>query len=204
MSKKSNAAIVKPEGLEKVLLHACCAPCSTAIVEWLKNNSLKPTIFYYNPNIFPKEEYDKRRDESRRHAEMNGIDWIEGEWDHEEWKKAVEGHEHDAERQGRCQICFNLRMKKAAEKAKELGLDTFTTTLASSRWKNLDQVNTAGAKAEAETDGTSFWAQNWRKGGLQERRNALIKEGNFYNQLYCGCEYSMRTKDDDIDKNLPK
>lgn len=204
MSKKSTPAIVKPEGLEKVLLHACCAPCSTAIVEWLKNNSLEPIIFYYNPNIFPKEEYDKRRDESRRHAEMNGIDWIEGEWDHEEWKKAVKGHEQDAERQDRCQICFNLRMKKAAEKAKELGLDTFTTTLASSRWKNLDQVNAAGAKAEAETDGTSFWAQNWRKGGLQERRNALIKEGNFYNQLYCGCEYSMRTKDDDIDKNLPK
>ena len=95
-------------------------------------------------------------------------------------------------------------MKKAAEKAKELGIDTFTTTLASSRWKNLDQVNAAGAKAEAETDGTSFWTQNWRKGGLQERRNALIKEGNFYNQLYCGCEYSMRIKDDDIDKNLPK
>ena len=204
MSKKSNAAIVKPEGLERVLLHACCAPCSTAIVEWLKNNSLKPIIFYYNPNIFPKEEYDKRRDESRRHAEMNGIDWIEGEWDHEEWKKAVEGHEHDAERQGGCQICFNLRMKKAAEKAEELGFDTFTTTLASSRWKNLDQVNAAGAKAEAETNGTSFWAQNWRKGGLQERRNTLIKEGNFYNQLYCGCEYSMRIKDDDIDKNLPK
>lgn len=135
---------------------------------------------------------------------MNGIDWIEGEWDHEVWEKAVEGHEQDAERQDRCQICFNLRMKKAAEKAKELGIDTFTTTLASSRWKNLDQVNAAGAKAEAETDGTSFWAQNWRKGGLQERRNALIKEGNFYNQLYCGCEYSMRTKDDDIDKNLPK
>ena len=77
----------------------------------------------------------------------------------------------------------------------QLGLRYFTTTLASSRWKSIEQVSEAGLRAQAEVPGTVFWAQNWRKGGLQDRRNALLKEYNFYNQLYCGCEFSMR-KDD--------
>lgn len=190
---KKKKVIKVPEGCKEILLHACCAPCATAIVEWMKAQDLRPTIFFYNPNIYPYEEYVKRRDESKRHAETNGLNWAEGEWDHDEWKETVKGHEKDPERAGRCQLCFNMRMNRAAHMAEELHLPFFTTTLASSRWKSLTQVNEAGKIAETQITESKHWAQNWRICGLQERRNALIKEGHFYNQLYCGCEYSIRT-----------
>lgn len=180
-----------PEGVEQVLLHACCAPCSSAIVEWMLAAGLRPTIFYFNPNIFPREEYETRKAESKRHADSLGIPWIDAEWNHEGWRSAVCGLENEPERGARCQRCFDLRLKATAEKAVELGIPVFTTTLASSRWKRLDQIELAGKRAEEAVAGSRFWAQNWRKGGLQERRNQLLKEYAFYNQIYCGCEFSM-------------
>jgi hypothetical protein len=89
-------------------------------------------------------------------------------------------------------MCFKYRLLASAEKAKELGITYFATTLASSRWKSIEQVNEAGMTAQEKVPGTMFWAQNWRKGGLQDRRNQLLKEYAFYNQQYCGCEYSFR------------
>ena len=86
----------------------------------------------------------------------------------------------------------SYRLKVAALQAKALGLEYFTTTLASSRWKSLEQITEAGLRAQAAVPGTIFWAQNWRKGGLQDRRNQLLHDYNFYNQQYCGCEFSMR------------
>ena len=173
-------AIIVPEDLEgKVLLHACCAPCSSAIVEWLVQHDIRPTIFYYNPNIFPREEYEIRKQESKRHAESLGLTWIDGDYDHEQWRQDVCGLENEPERGRRCERCFALRLTVAARKAKELGLKYFTTTLASHQ-------------AEQAVEGTVFWAQNWRKGGLYERRNQLLKEYAFYNQQYCGCEFSKR------------
>ncbi|HBI51818.1 MAG TPA: diacylglucosamine hydrolase [Ruminococcaceae bacterium] len=116
---------------------------------------------------------------------------------HSKWLEAVKGLENEPERGRRCEKCFYHRLKATAEKAAELGIPYFATTLASSRWKNIDQVNEAGRKAallnppmkEGRTT-PEFWAQNWRKDGLQERRNELLKQYHFYNQLYCGCEYS--------------
>ncbi len=188
---KHKSAIEVPEGLERVLLHACCAPCSSAIVEWLLANDIRPTIFYYNPNIFPREEYEIRKAESKRHAESLGIEWIDDDWRHEEWLTCVCGLEGEPERGRRCERCFELRLTATARKAVELGINWFSTTLASSRWKRLDQIESAGLTAEAAVAGARFWAQNWRKGGLQERRGQLLKEYGFYNQLYCGCEFSM-------------
>ena len=185
-------AIIVPEGLHEVLLHACCAPCSSAIVEWMLANGIKPTIFYYNPNIFPHEEYEIRKQESKRHAESLGIQWIDGDYDHEGWLQGVCGLEAELERGRRCEQCFTLRLMETAKKAREQGIRYFTTTLASSRWKSLEQIERAGRQAEAMITGTAFWAQNWRKGGLQERRNQLLKEYQFYNQQYCGCEFSQR------------
>ena len=176
--------------MEKVLLHACCAPCSSAIVEWLLAHDYTPTIFYYNPNIYPLEEYEIRKNESKRHAESLGISWIDGDYDHEGWRCAVQGLENEPERGKRCAMCFRLRLLEAAKKAKELQIPLFATTLASSRWKNLEQINAAGVWAAEQVGDVTFWAQNWRKGGLQERRNELLKQYGFYNQLYCGCEYS--------------
>ena len=194
MSKQS--AIIVPEGCTRVLLHACCAPCSSAIVEWLMAHGIEPVIYYYNPNIYPLEEYEIRKNESKRHAESLGITWIDEDYNHETWQEAVCGLENEPERGKRCELCFYHRLIATAKKAQELGIPYFATTLASSRWKSLEQINDAGkAAAEAvsiQYSEVRFWAQNWRKDGLQERRNALLKEYGFYNQTYCGCEYSMK------------
>ena len=187
----------------RVLLHACCAPCSSAIVEWMVNHGLQPHIYYYNPNIFPLEEYNIRKLESKRHAESLGLSWTDGDYDHDLWHRRVCLNqettefqmENEPERGRRCQQCFNMRMLAAAKKAKELGITVFATTLASSRWKSIEQINRAGIDAQNQVPGTLFWAQNWRKGGLYERRNQLLKEFNFYNQQYCGCEYSRKKED---------
>ena len=190
---KSKKGIEVPVGVERVLLHACCAPCSSAIVEWMLAHGVRPTIYYFNPNIFPREEYEIRKAESKRHAESLGIEWIDDDWDHEAWRSCVQGLEDEPERGSRCLQCFAMRLEATAKKAVEMGINWFSTTLASSRWKRLDQIEQAGLAAEAAVPGARFWAQNWRKDGLQERRNQLLKEYNFYNQLYCGCEYSMRS-----------
>ena len=217
--KKSKENIVIPDGCSRVLLHACCAPCSSAIVEWLLAHGVEPVIYYYNPNIYPREEYEIRKNESKRHAESLGIRWIDEDEGreasgerrvegreargerreeafsyqkaHEAWRNAVCGLENEPERGRRCEKCFYVRLLAAARKAQELGIRFFATTLASSRWKNLEQVNAAGEEA-AEKANVQFWAQNWRKDGLQERRNQLLKEFNFYNQQYCGCEFSIK------------
>lgn len=194
MSKKQHEILV-PVGVQHVLLHACCAPCSSAIVEWMLQHEVRPTIFYFNPNIFPREEYDIRKEESKRHAESLGLQWIDGDYDHERWLEAVRGLEGEPERGSRCLQCFSYRLKVTALQAKALGLQYFTTTLASSRWKSLEQITEAGMRAQTAVPGTVFWAQNWRKGGLQERRNELLRAYNFYNQLYCGCEFSQRNTD---------
>ena len=201
-------AIIVPEGCKEVLLHACCAPCSSAIVEWMVQHDVRPTIFYYNPNIWPREEYEIRKNESKRHAESLGLRWIDGDYDHELWRQDVCGLEGEPERGRRCEQCFTRRLTEAARKAKELGIQYFATTLASSRCKSLEQIERAGHNAEQAVNEitqkepsllckssnfkVTFWAQNWRKDGLQERRNQLLKEYNFYNQRYCGCEFSQR------------
>ena len=190
MSKQP--AIIIPEGCTRVLLHACCAPCSSAIVEWLLAHDIQPTIYYFNPNIYPFEEYEIRKNESKRHAESLGIQWIDEDYHHSGWRQAVCGLENEPERGRRCEACFYHRLSATARKAQETGIPFFATTLASSRWKNLDQVNAAGLKAAETVSGVTFWAQNWRKDGLQERRNQLLKEYQFYNQQYCGCEFSFK------------
>ncbi len=175
----------------KLLLHACCAPCSAPILESLAKDGVKPAIFYYNPNIYPAEEYEKRRNEIVRYTTKLGVDFIEGEYDHEKWRDAVKGFENEPERGGRCLLCFKMRMNATAKAAEEHGYDTIATSLSSSRWKSLQQIDEAGNSAVEGCAGLSYWAKNWRKGGLQQRRNELIKENDFYNQLYCGCEFSM-------------
>ena len=178
-----------------MLLHACCAPCSSAIVEWMLQHDIRPIIFYFNPNIYPREEYDIRKNESKRHADHLGIRWIDGDYDHEAWLRQVQGLEHEPERGSRCLQCFQLRLIATALQARQLGITYFATTLASSRWKSLEQITQAGQAAESAVEGTRFWAQNWRKGGLQDRRNQLLRDYQFYNQQYCGCEFSMNKQE---------
>lgn len=192
MSKKKEYKVEVPGGEERVLLHTCCAPCSSAIVECLLQHGIRPTIFYCNPNIYPFEEYRKRKDECTRYAESLGLEIVDADYDHDEWLGCVKGLENEPERGGRCLKCFRMRLRKTAEYARDHGYKVITTTLASSRWKSLDQIETAGLDACADIPGVTYWTQNWRKGGLSERRTAIIKEMDFYNQTYCGCEFSLR------------
>lgn len=191
--KKSFEFIV-PGGATRVLLHTCCAPCSSAIIECLMKHGVRPVVFYCNPNIYPVEEYNVRKNECSRYAESLGLEIVDDDYNHVEWLCAVKGLESEPERGGRCLQCFKYRLLRTAQYAHEHGFSVITTTLASSRWKSLTQIEEAGRYAVSHFDDVTFWAQNWRKGGLQERRLEIIKEYGFYNQLYCGCEFSMNNK----------
>ena len=191
--KKDAESLNIPMGQTEVLLHTCCAPCSSAIIECLLNNGIRPVIYYCNPNIYPLEEYLVRKEECTRYVKALGLDIIDDDYDHEAWLEAVKGLENEPERGGRCLRCFKLRLLRTAQYARDNGYKVITTTLASSRWKSLDQINEAGEWACAQVPDVIWWDRNWRKGGLQERRLQIIKEYDFYNQLYCGCEFSNKS-----------
>ena len=191
MSKRKAVEEPVPLGATRVLLHTCCAPCSSAIVEWMMGHGIMPTIYYCNPNIHPLDEYVKRRDECVRYATALGLDVVDAGYDHAGWLRAVAGLEDEPERGRRCSACFLMRLSAAARFARANGFEVIATTLASSRWKSIEQVNSAGLQAAALCPGVTFWARNWRKGGLSERRAAIIRQYNFYNQRYCGCEFSL-------------
>ena len=165
--------IETPNNEDKVLLHSCCAPCSSAIIECLLANNIRPTVFYYNPNIYPQAEYDIRKAEAIRYVKALGLDFIDGDYDYQLWRSSMSGMEDEPERGGRCLQCFTLRLTETARYAAEHGFTLFTTTLASSRWKSLDQINLAGRRAAALYPGTIFWEQNWRKGGLKSMTSTI-------------------------------
>lgn len=187
---------------KRLLLHCCCAPCAGAIVECLVRNGIRPVLFFSNSNIVPREEYELRKTELVRYAGKWGLETVDDDYDHEAWLSAaleLTGCDEERsrelarmdERRDRCLNCFRFRLERAARYAVENGFDTLATTLASSRWKDLAQVDEAGERAVALAGpGLVWWKQNWRKGGLQPRRSEIIREENFYNQNFCGCEFS--------------
>lgn len=194
---KHKSAIELPDFINaagrRVLLHSCCAPCSAAILEFLLQHGVQPTVFYSNSNIYPLAEYEHRRNEIRNYLSSLSVPFVEDNYSHEEWLDHVKGLENQPERGTRCLSCFTFRLSRAARYAKENGFSVIATTLASSRWKSITQIAEAGRMAEASVNNVVvFWDQNWRKGGLQDRRNALLRENGFYNQQYCGCEFSIR------------
>ena len=203
-------------GETTVLLHTCCAPCSSAIIEAMLSNGITPVIYYCNPNIYPREEYEIRKNECTRYAQSLGLEIVDADYDHVNWLEAVKGLENEPERGGRCLKCFKLRLLRTAEYARKRGIKVITTTLASSRWKSLDQIDEAGfwaCRKASEGDSSTmsemsdpvvWWDRNWRKGGLQERRQQIIKEYDFYNQLYCGCEFSMISLQSRTPSSLPQ
>lgn len=176
-----------------LLLHTCCAPCSAAVIEWLLKEAVQPTLFFFNPNIYPEEEYNLRKRELLRYTSKLGLECIDGDYDHAQWLQNVKGLENQPERGSRCMECFKLRLLKTAQQAHEKGFNQIATTLTSSRWKNPEQIAEAGNWAVAHYPNMLFWNKNWRKGGLSERRTILLQENGFYNQPYCGCEFSRQT-----------
>ena len=205
---KKKTEIQAPMGETTVLLHTCCAPCSSAIIEAMLHSGITPVIYYCNPNIYPQQEYEIRKEECTRYARSLGLEIVDADYDHDNWLATMKGLETEPERGGRCLKCFKMRLFRTAEYARQRGIKVITTTLASSRWKSLDQINEAGQWAcdavrlgvENEVppvNSVHWWNQNWRKGGLQERRLEIIRQYDFYNQQYCGCEFSMRKPKED-------
>ena len=184
---------LEPPGSQtQVLLHSCCAPCSGSVIERVHQAGIRLTVFFYNPNIHPKKEYELRKSENIRFAEKAGIGFVDADYDTRRRYELTKGHEADPERGQRCSLCFEMRFVRTAEYAAQNGFGVFTSCLGISRWKDFDQVTRAGVKAASLFPGVSYWAHNWRKKGGSERMIEISKRENFYQQQYCGCVYSLR------------
>lgn len=179
---------------KKLLLHSCCAPCSSYVLEYLAKY-FKITIFYYNPNISLKEEFDKRLKEQIRLINeietVNKIDIIEGLYENDKYEKLIRGLENEKEGGNRCFKCYRLRMEETAKLATKLNYDYFTTTLSISPYKNATKLNEIGEELEKEYDIKYLYADFKKKNGYK-RSIELSKKYNLYRQNYCGCIYSKR------------
>jgi len=185
-----------PNGEKKVLIHSCCAPCSGELMELMQENGIELTIFFYNPNIHPKREYEIRKNENIRFAEKMNIDFVDADYDVQNWFDKAKGMENEPERGIRCTMCFDMRFVKTAEYAKNNGFKVITSSLGISRWKNMEQINNCGHQAASLFDGVEYCDYNWRKKGGSERMYKIAKREKFYKQEYCGCIYSLRDTND--------
>jgi len=175
----------------KILLHDCCAPCGAFVAKKLFDEGNDVSVYYYNPNIFPKEEYDLRLSEMKRFCEKYKIPFIVGDADHELWRQSVAGYEKEPERGKRCEICFAHRLAEAAQKGSELGVDALATTLTMSPLKSAETINRIGHEVAA-LYGLEFIDRVWREQNGGKEAVKLAKEENFHRQNYCGCEFSIR------------
>ena len=176
--------------MKRLLLHVCCAPCSTHVINVLKEN-YDLTLFFYNPNVEPLNEYSLRLEAAEEFAKEMDIPIIVGDYDSIEWHNAVKGHENDPEGGERCSICFRYRLEKTALTAKEKGFDLFTTTLTVSPYKNAELVNQIG-KDLAEKHDVEFLESDFKKDGGYMNSVQLSKEHGLYRQHYCGCLCSKK------------
>lgn len=183
--------LATPNAQTKLLMHSCCAPCAGEIMQALAASKIDTTIFFYNPNIHPKEEYELRKAENMRFAQKLGMDFIDGDYQQDLWFEKTQGQEHEPERGARCTSCFDLRFEITAQYAKNKGFDLISSTLGISRWKDMAQINACGARSGAKYD-IAYWDFNWRKQGGSSRMLELSKREKFYQQEYCGCVYSLR------------
>lgn len=187
-----------PEGAEapSLLLHSCCAPCSSYVLEYL-SRYFKITVFYYNPNIYPPEEYYKRLSEQKRFiSELpaeNPIDFIGSDHLSERFYSAVKGLEHIPEGGERCFACYRMRLEETARMAKEISADYFTTTLSISPLKNAAKLNEIGGEL-AEKYGVKYLFSDFKKKGGYQRSTELSRQYGIYRQNYCGCVFSMRER----------
>ncbi len=177
-----------PQGHNKLFLLSCCAPCSGIIIKRLAESEVNFTLFFYNPNIYPYEEYLLRKEENKRYALKHSIDFLDGDYDQEEWLLRTLDLGNEPERGLRCSVCFEMRLQKTADLAFEKGFDLYSSTLGISRWKDMKQVN---AGADRVCSKIPYWKYNWRSDGGVQSMYDLAKEENFYMQKYCGCRYSI-------------
>jgi epoxyqueuosine reductase len=181
-----------PNNEKRLLLHSCCAPCSGEVMEALLASGIDYTIFFYNPNIHPRKEYDLRKDENIRFAEKYNVPFVDADYDMDNWFARAKGMEQDPERGRRCTMCFDMRFERTALYASENGFNVFCSSLGISRWKNMEQINDSGVRAASHYPDMTYWTYNWRKDGGSQRMIQISKQEEFYQQEYCGCAYSLR------------
>ena len=190
--KYNRPKLETPNGESSLLLHSCCAPCAGEIMEAVAASEIKTTVYFYNPNIHPIQEYELRKEENKRYCQKLGLNFIDADYDKDNWFKRIKGLENEPERGERCTKCFDMRFERSALYAHENNFSLFATTLGISRWKDLDQVNNSGLRAADRYSGLNFWDFNWRKAGGSPRMIEISKREEFYQQEYCGCVYSLR------------
>ncbi len=185
---------IKDNKVPTLLLHSCCAPCSSYVLEYL-SNYFKITILYYNPNISPIEEFNKRVDEQKRLISLlktkYPVSFIEGNYDNDLYELVIKGLEDEPERGKRCYVCYELRLRECAKIAKEKGYDYFSTTLSISPYKNSNWLNEIGSKLEKEHNVSYLYADFKKKNGYK-RSIELSNIYHLYRQNYCGCIYSKK------------
>lgn len=188
--------LCQEEEVPTLLLHSCCAPCSSYVLEYL-SEYFQITVFYYNPNIYPESEYRMRAEEQMRFIKALStrypVNFIEGTYVPSEFYHCVKGMEQIPEGGERCFACYRLRLEAAAQTAKEQGLDYFASTLSISPLKNAVKLNEIGEQL-AKTYGVHWLPNDFKKKNGYKRSTELSKEYGMYRQDYCGCVYSLRER----------
>ena len=186
----------REDRVPRLLLHSCCAPCSSYVLEYL-SEYFEITVFYYNPNIYPEAEYEKLVEEQRKLTETlpakYPITFLQGSYDKERFYEVAKGYEKEREGGERCFRCYELRLREAAEAAREGGFDYFTTTLSISPLKNAEKLNLIGEKLGEEW-GVPYLPSDFKKKIGYKRSTELSKEYGLYRQDYCGCVYSRQER----------
>jgi predicted adenine nucleotide alpha hydrolase (AANH) superfamily ATPase len=201
LNERPDINLEVPRGEKKILLHSCCAPCSGELIEAMAKEELDLTVFFYNPNIHPKKEYEIRKSENIRYAQELGVPFVDADYDVQNWFSRAKGMEHEPEKGIRCTMCFDMRFERTALYAHENGFKIFTTSLGISRWKDMNQVNDSGELAASHYEDVTYWNYNWRKKGGGTRMYEIAKREEFYKQEYCGCIYSLRDSNEWREKN---
>lgn len=182
----------KLDGKKRLLLHSCCGPCSSYVISYL-TKYFDITILYYNPNIYPYQEYLKRKEEQIRLINeldtINKLDIMDCDYDNDLYEKKICGLENEPERGKRCKVCYEMRMEKTASLAKDNGYDYFCTTLSVSPYKNADWINEIGKELEDKYDVNWLYSDFKKKDGYKQSI-LLSQKYNLYRQDYCGCIYS--------------
>lgn len=190
--EKTLEGIQKEGKIPRLLLHSCCAPCSSYVLEYL-SEYFDITVFYYNPNIYPETEYQERVEEQKRLIQaMNTkreVHFLEGDYCPQDFYNMVKGHEKDPEGGERCFLCYEMRLREGAQAAKAGGFDYFTTTLSISPLKNAQKLNEIGIRL-GEEYGVPYLQSDFKKKNGYKRSVELSEEYGLYRQNYCGCVYS--------------
>ena len=182
----------------RVLLHSCCGPCSSSVLEYI-TQYFDVTLLWYNPNLYPKEEFDRRFQTQVELIEKMGladkVSILAEPWKSEDYYRRVKGLENEPEGGRRCAECFRLRLLETARLAKHYGYDYFCTTLTLSRHKDAVLINTIGEEI-ARATGVSWLPSDFKKRNGENRSIELSEQYGLYRQLYCGCEFSLRKREE--------